>query len=310
MAAPPTVWLSYEEERSAATHGPRGTYHHNFYLVDNHGKKLLAATGMDGLHVRRRHKQTVAASMPHTVYTSGVDQGDAHYQYVSSAEIKARGTAHFECRNREHLKEWLQGLISESQRAVNFQVAQAHDEEHLTEILALPCPKHHPAFTGWRYVVLSHHTPFMVLQSGKVYKRRRAQGDQVVAARRPWSRAPGCGGRGEGEQRRPLCLHQVRRACRRACRACHDDVHDVGMAHHRLLCILFIAIATIASHSQEPFQSTHPLNVGSQAKVLAWIEQMLHLHSPESGAEGVTPGSSAAEAPPPELVSNNGANVS
>lgn len=44
----PTVWLSYEEERSAASHGPRGSYHHNFYLVDNHGKKLLAATGVQG----------------------------------------------------------------------------------------------------------------------------------------------------------------------------------------------------------------------------------------------------------------------
>ncbi len=45
-AATPTVWLSYEEERFAASHGPRGSYHHNFYLVDNHGKKLLAATGL------------------------------------------------------------------------------------------------------------------------------------------------------------------------------------------------------------------------------------------------------------------------
>ena len=33
---------------------------------------------------------------------------------------------------------------------------------------------------------------------------------------------------------------------------------------------------------------------------------MLHLHSPDSGAEGVTPGNSAATAPLPELVSKNG----
>ena len=89
------------------------------------------------------------------VPAAGVDQGDAHYQYTSSPEIEATGTAHYECRNREHLKEWLQTLISQSQRAANFQVAQAHDEEHLTEIRALPCPRHHPAFTGWRCVGVS-----------------------------------------------------------------------------------------------------------------------------------------------------------
>ncbi len=58
--------------------------------------------------------------------------------------------------------------------------------------------------------------------------------------------------------------------------------------------------------TQEPFASTHPLNVGSQSKVLAWIEHMLHVHSPDSGAEGVTPGNSVGTAPPPELVSNMG----
>lgn len=58
-----TVWLSYEEERSAASHGPRGTYHHNFYLVDNHGKKLLAATGMHCISIKTKKRQESGA--PH-----------------------------------------------------------------------------------------------------------------------------------------------------------------------------------------------------------------------------------------------------
>lgn len=47
-------------------------------------------------------------------------------------------------------------------------------------------------------------------QTGKVYQRRCAKSHQVVAARRPWTRTPGCGWRGEREQRWSLCLPQPR----------------------------------------------------------------------------------------------------